>query len=64
MERTFNLGVGMIGAVHADRAQESLELLTARGVDAWIIGDVVTGTGRVELSSGYAGSPTWAAAGA
>ena len=41
MERTFNLGVGMVAVVAAESAQAALDHLTARGVDAWACGDIV-----------------------
>ena len=41
MERTFNLGVGMVAVVAAEAAERSLALLADRGVDAWIAGEVV-----------------------
>jgi phosphoribosylformylglycinamidine cyclo-ligase len=59
MERTFNLGVGMIAVLAPERVEESLQLLTARGVGAWVIGDVVAGTGNVEMSGAYRGAPDW-----
>jgi phosphoribosylformylglycinamidine cyclo-ligase len=55
MELTFNLGVGMIAVVPADREPEALALAAARGLDAWRLGDVRLGTGRVELTGSYAG---------
>ena len=44
MERTFNLGVGMVAVVAAAAAERSVALLADRGVDAWIAGDVVSAT--------------------
>jgi len=40
MERTFNLGVGMVAVVAADGAPECLALLEKRGVDAWVLGEL------------------------
>jgi phosphoribosylformylglycinamidine cyclo-ligase len=40
MERTFNLGVGMMAVVPAAAAGSALELLRTRGVDAWPCGEV------------------------
>ncbi len=42
MERTFNLGVGMVAVVPSDGADAAVGLLTERGVDAWICGFVQT----------------------
>src|SRR5436309_8978353 len=36
MERTFNLGVGMVAVVAPEAADASLALLAGRGVDSWI----------------------------
>ncbi|WP_067183059.1 phosphoribosylformylglycinamidine cyclo-ligase [Microtetraspora niveoalba] len=45
MDRTFNLGVGMCAVVPADQADRALALLTGRGVPAWVLGEVVPGSG-------------------
>jgi phosphoribosylformylglycinamidine cyclo-ligase len=50
LELTFNLGVGMIAVVPAERAEDALALLAGRGVPAWLIG-------RLESSAGTAGPP-------
>jgi phosphoribosylformylglycinamidine cyclo-ligase len=52
MWRTFNMGAGMI-AVVAD-GLDAVDLLTARGVDAWVCGVVTSGRTGVELT-GVAG---------
>jgi phosphoribosylformylglycinamidine cyclo-ligase len=54
MERTFNLGVGMIAVVAAAAADRSVALLRARGIAAWVAGEVVPGTGGVQLRGAYA----------
>jgi phosphoribosylformylglycinamidine cyclo-ligase len=56
MELTFNLGVGMIAVVPADREAEALELARSRNVSAWRLGDVRQGSGEVKLAGDYAGS--------
>jgi phosphoribosylformylglycinamidine cyclo-ligase len=65
MELTFNLGVGMIAVVPADRAGDALAVAAARGVPAWIAGEVreahtdptsADPAGRVQMASNYAGS--------
>jgi phosphoribosylformylglycinamidine cyclo-ligase len=48
MWRTFNMGAGMI-AVVAD-GKTAVELLTARGVDAWVCGTVTADRDGVELA--------------
>jgi phosphoribosylformylglycinamidine cyclo-ligase len=40
MERTFNLGVGMVAVVPPEVADAALGLLRGRGVDAWPCGEV------------------------
>lgn len=48
MWRTFNMGAGMIAVVTEGR--EAVELLNARGVDAWVCGAVTAGRAGVELA--------------
>jgi phosphoribosylformylglycinamidine cyclo-ligase len=58
LELTFNLGVGMIAVVPPDRVDASVGLLAARGVPAWVVGDVraeESAEGRVMMSGNYAG---------
>jgi phosphoribosylformylglycinamidine cyclo-ligase len=43
--RTFNCGVGMVAFVDASAADAALELLAARDVDAWRLGEVGAGVG-------------------
>jgi phosphoribosylformylglycinamidine cyclo-ligase len=50
MLRTFNCGVGMVLVVAAEHAQPTLDHLAGDGINAWQIGDVVTGAGGVEFS--------------
>ena len=40
LERTFNMGIGMVAVVAADAATTALALLAERGVDAWQVGAV------------------------
>jgi phosphoribosylformylglycinamidine cyclo-ligase len=49
MERAFNMGVGMTAVVAAADAALALSVLAARGVPAWLLGEIVPGTGRAEL---------------
>ncbi|GAA3442612.1 phosphoribosylformylglycinamidine cyclo-ligase [Planomonospora venezuelensis] len=46
MDRTFNLGVGMAAVVPADAVDPALALLRERNLPAWVLGEVVAGTGR------------------
>ncbi|HEY0357332.1 MAG TPA: phosphoribosylformylglycinamidine cyclo-ligase, partial [Mycobacteriales bacterium] len=49
MERTFNMGVGMVAVVAAEDADRALALLTARHVAAWVVGEVLAGEGDVRM---------------
>ncbi|GAA1675677.1 phosphoribosylformylglycinamidine cyclo-ligase [Fodinicola feengrottensis] len=54
MERTFNMGVGMVAVVSADEADRALAVLTARHVPAWACGEIVAGTGEARMVRSYA----------
>ncbi len=56
LEPAFNLGVGMVAVVSAKYADTALELLAARNLAAWPLGDIGAGHGRVRLSGEYATS--------
>jgi phosphoribosylformylglycinamidine cyclo-ligase len=45
MDKTFNLGVGMAAIVAPGAVEGALKLLAARGVPAWVLGEVTPGTG-------------------
>jgi phosphoribosylformylglycinamidine cyclo-ligase len=47
MERTFNMGVGMVAVVAPHDADRALAVLMARHVPAWVLGAVETGDGGV-----------------
>jgi len=49
MEHVFNLGVGMCAVVAADHALHALDAIREAGHDAWIVGDIVDGHGRVHI---------------
>ncbi|MEV6970208.1 phosphoribosylformylglycinamidine cyclo-ligase [Hamadaea sp. NPDC051192] len=49
MESTFNMGVGMFAVVAPNDADRAMALLTARGVEAWSVGEVVEGEGNVRM---------------
>jgi phosphoribosylformylglycinamidine cyclo-ligase len=49
MEATFNMGVGMFAVVSADDADRAMAYLTGRGVEAWQVGEVIEGTGMVQM---------------
>jgi phosphoribosylformylglycinamidine cyclo-ligase len=50
MERVFNMGVGMTAVIAAADAGRAIRLLDQRGVPAWPIGEVTSGTGRARLT--------------
>jgi phosphoribosylformylglycinamidine cyclo-ligase len=50
MEHVFNMGVGMTAVVAAVDADDAIELLAERGVPAWPLGKIVSGTGHAELT--------------
>jgi phosphoribosylformylglycinamidine cyclo-ligase len=54
LERTLNMGVGMIAAVAPDDASAAVELLRGRGLDAWVAGEVVAGAGAARLVGDHA----------
>jgi phosphoribosylformylglycinamidine cyclo-ligase len=47
--QVFNMGVGMTVIVAGDRAAEVLGFIKGRGQKAWLIGEVVKGTGRAKV---------------
>jgi phosphoribosylformylglycinamidine cyclo-ligase len=50
MERVFNMGVGMAAVVgHAD-TDRALGILADRGVPAWVLGEIVPGSGHAQLA--------------
>jgi len=49
MERTLNMGVGMVAVVAAEAADAAVTLLRDRGVPAWRCGAVVAGKSSVRL---------------
>jgi len=53
MESTFNMGVGMFAIVGPQDADRALAFLAARKVDAWHAGEVVEGTGVVQMVNSY-----------
>ncbi|GAB3945567.1 phosphoribosylformylglycinamidine cyclo-ligase [Corynebacterium tapiri] len=56
MEKTFNMGVGMVAVVAAEDRDRALAMLTARHLHAWELGEVVAseaGAARAELVGDY-----------
>ncbi len=56
LELTFNLGVGMIAVVAAERLDDALAVCAARGVPAWRLGELTEGTATVQMSGTYRGA--------
>jgi len=50
MFRAFNMGVGMVAVVAAERAESMVGELTAAGEQAWVAGEIVAGDGKVVLA--------------
>ncbi|MEU1620855.1 phosphoribosylformylglycinamidine cyclo-ligase [Streptomyces sp. NPDC008238] len=58
LEKTLNMGVGMVAVVPADSVDVALTTLADRGLDAWVAGEVVERgehTEAVALTGDYAG---------
>ena len=49
MYNTYNMGVGMSVVVPAQEVETALEILTANGEDAYVIGEIVKGDDGVVL---------------
>jgi phosphoribosylformylglycinamidine cyclo-ligase len=49
LERTLNMGVGMVAVVAAEAADAALARLAERGLPAWCLGRIVAGQGRAVL---------------
>jgi phosphoribosylformylglycinamidine cyclo-ligase len=49
MESTFNMGVGMFAVVSAADADRALAYLLGRGIPAWHAGEIIEGSGTVQM---------------
>jgi len=58
LERTLNMGVGMVAVVAPADADRAVALLRERGVPAWTAGTVAPGSGAVTLVGDHAGLAT------
>jgi phosphoribosylformylglycinamidine cyclo-ligase len=47
--QVFNMGIGMVAILSADRADAALKFIHAQKHNAWIIGEVVKGTGEARV---------------
>jgi len=50
MEHVFNMGVGMTAVVTGADADDAIGLLAERGVPAWPLGQIVSGSGHARLT--------------
>jgi phosphoribosylformylglycinamidine cyclo-ligase len=50
MFRAFNMGIGMVAVVAAERAEATVDELRAAGETAWVAGEIVPGDGKVVLA--------------
>ena len=50
MERVFNMGVGMTAVVSRSSTNKALGVLASRGVTAWVLGEIIPGTGEARLT--------------
>ncbi|WP_328989042.1 phosphoribosylformylglycinamidine cyclo-ligase [Kribbella sp. NBC_01245] len=56
LEKTLNMGVGMVAVVAPEAADRAIAVLAERDIKAWVCGEVTSGTSepRVELQGDYA----------
>jgi phosphoribosylformylglycinamidine cyclo-ligase len=47
--QVFNMGIGMVAIVPADKAQAVLKFIQSQKHKAWLIGEVVKGTGEARV---------------
>ncbi len=50
MERVFNMGAGMTAVVSRSSTDTALGVLASRGVTAWVLGEIVPGSGEARLT--------------
>lgn len=50
MAHVFNLGLGMLAVVSPDDALDAIDTVRAAGHDAWLVGEIVDGHGRVHIT--------------
>jgi phosphoribosylformylglycinamidine cyclo-ligase len=47
--QVFNMGIGMVSIISADKAKDVLKFINAQKHKAWIIGEVVNGKGEARV---------------
>jgi phosphoribosylformylglycinamidine cyclo-ligase len=48
--QVFNMGIGMVGIVASDRAEEIIRFIRGQSQKTWLIGQVVVGRGEAQVS--------------
>ena len=54
IEKTLNMGVGMVAGLPAESVDGALSVLDRREVPAWVVGEITQGSGRAVLEGAYA----------
>lgn len=54
LEKTLNMGVGMVAVLDPAAADRAIAVLAEREIPAWVCGEVSTGSTGVELQGDYA----------
>lgn len=49
--QVFNMGIGMVAIVAAEKAKDVLKFITAQKHDAWVIGEIMKGKGETRVVS-------------
>jgi phosphoribosylformylglycinamidine cyclo-ligase len=47
--QVFNMGIGMVAVVSADKADAILKFIRAQKYDAWLIGEIAKGSGETKV---------------
>jgi phosphoribosylformylglycinamidine cyclo-ligase len=55
MESTFNMGVGMMAIVAPEDSDRAMALLCGRNIEAWVTGEIIGGSGKVQMTGSYSG---------
>jgi phosphoribosylformylglycinamidine cyclo-ligase len=51
MHHVFNMGLGMLAVVAPDDGFAAVDAARAGGHDAWLVGEIVDGVGRVRMTT-------------
>jgi phosphoribosylformylglycinamidine cyclo-ligase len=52
LERTLNMGVGMVAMTDAEDADRAIGVLAGHGIHAWVCGEVTEASGALEAAAG------------